>query len=139
MTIVFIIMKTTVTSTYVSDQGTQAINASTPPKIIMSGIRSFVFSQLKQNFNNEPNDEDVSMVTNGFIIFNQNSNRDMLTSRENLVEYLSDHNVSIEERKYVTDILLHIQRPNFITDSDIQRWRTLDTIAKTVFSLETDI
>jgi 6-phosphofructokinase len=128
-------MKTTITSTYVSNEGTQVINTSTPPEIIMNGIRSFVVSQLKQNLNNDPSEEDIRMVTNGFIMFNQTSNRDMLTSREKLAEYLNDDTVSIEERKYVSDILLHIQRPNFVTAYDLVRCSAVDGLGETVFSL----
>ena len=132
-------MKTTITSTYVSNEGTQVINTSTPPEIMMNGIRSFLVSQLKQNFNNDPSDEDIRMVTNGFVLFNQTSNRDMLTSREKLAEYLNDDTFSIEERKYVTDILLYIQKPNFITEYDLERCRALTSIGGNVFSLVLDV
>jgi len=129
-------MKTTITSTYVSNEGTQVINTSTPPEIIMNGIRSFIVSQLKQNLNNDPSEEDIRIVTNGFIMFNQTINRDMLTSREKLAEYLNDDTVSIEERKYVSYILLHIQRPNFVTAYDLDRCRAIASLGETVFSHE---
>jgi hypothetical protein len=132
-------MKTTITSTFVSNQGNQVINTSTPPEIIMNSIRSFIFSQLKQNFVNDPSDEDVRMVTNGFILFNQTGIRDMLTSREKLSEYLNDDTISVEERKYVTDILLYIQKPNFIIEYDLERCRALASIGGTAFSLVLDI
>lgn len=135
---IFTIMKTAITSTFLSNEGTQTINASVPTENIINGIHSFVFSQLKQN-NNDPNDEDVRMVTNGFILFNQHTNRDMLTSREKLREYLNDNANSIEERKYVADILLYIQKPNFLTDYDLERCRSLASIRGSVFSLTLDV
>ena len=132
-------MKTTITSTFVTNEGTQTVNTSTPPETILNCIRSFVVSQLKQNFNNDPSEEDILMVTNGFVLFNQTSNRDMLNSREKLAEYLNDDTISVEERKYVTDIILHVQRPNFFTEYDIARCRALTSIGGNAFSLSADM
>lgn len=131
-------MKTYIISTFVSNEGTQLVSTTPHREVIMNGIHSFVLSQLKHN-NNDPNDEDVRMVTNGFILFNQHTNRDMLTSREKLREYLNDNTISIEERKYVSDILLYIQKPNFLTDYELERGRALARIGGSVFSLTLDV
>ena len=52
--------------------------------------------------------------------------------------YLNDDMISLEERKYVTDILLYIQKPNFITEYDLEHCRALASIGGTAFSLGLD-
>ena len=49
----------------------------------------------------------------------------MLTSKDNLIKYFNNDDISVEEKLYFMDIILYIQKPKFITKNEVENLRTL--------------
>jgi hypothetical protein len=60
------------------------------------------------------------MYVNGFMLFNLHKNKSMLDSKDKLLQYLSNNQISMEEKNYFTDIALQIQRPRFLTQDEVK-------------------
>ena len=83
--------------------------------IIKDTIREFIISQHMHVFKVPPYKEVLTGYVNGFILFNLHKNKYMLKNKDELLKYISNNGISIEEKTYFTDIFLYNQRPNFLT------------------------
>jgi hypothetical protein len=60
----------------------------------------------------------ISYTHNGFFLFNLRKDKYMLNSKEELLQYCKDENVTLQEKLYFWDIFLFDQRPRFLTDDE---------------------
>jgi hypothetical protein len=92
-------------------------------------IRCFVQNQSMHTFGMPIADYILHLLTDGFVLFNLRSNKYMLNSKTELLNYIADENVELEEKLYFTDIFLYNQRPSFLSKDEheyIRACRTLD-------------
>lgn len=78
-------------------------------------VREFVRNQSMHTFGMPIADYILNAITDGFVLFNLRSNKNMLKSKDELLKYIADENVELEERLYFRDIFLYNQRPRFLT------------------------
>jgi len=64
----------------------------------------------------------------GFVLFNLRSNKYMLTSKTELLNYITDENVPVEEKLYFSDIFLYNQRPSFLSKDEHEYIRACRTL-----------
>lgn len=83
--------------------------------IIIDTIREFIISQHKHTFGAPPPKQVLGMYVNGFILFNLHKNKYMLTSKDELLKYINNDSISLEEKTYFENIFLYNQRPSFLT------------------------
>jgi hypothetical protein len=83
--------------------------------IIIDTIREFIISQHKHTFGAPPPKEVLGMYVSGFILFNLHKNKYMLNSKEELLKYVNNNSISLEEKTYFENIFLYNQRPSFLT------------------------
>jgi hypothetical protein len=92
-------------------------------------IRCFVQNQSMHTFGMPIADYILHLLTDGFVLFNLRGNKYMLNSKTELLNYIADENVELEEKLYFTDIFLYNQRPSFLSKDEheyIRACRTLD-------------
>jgi len=78
-------------------------------------IREFVQNQSTHTYGMPIAEYILNAITDGFVLFNLSSNKNMLKSKDELLKYIADENVSLEERLYFRDIFLYNQRPRFLS------------------------
>lgn len=83
--------------------------------IIIDTIREFIISQHKHTFGAPPPKQVLSMYVSGFILFNLHKNKHMLNSKDELLKYINNNSISLEEKTYFENIFLYNQRPSFLT------------------------
>ncbi len=83
--------------------------------IIKDTIREFIISQHKHTFGAPPPKQVLGMYVNGFILFNLHKNKYMLKSKDELLKYINNDSISLEEKTYFENIFLYNQRPSFLT------------------------
>ena len=83
--------------------------------IIIDTIREFIISQHLHTFGAPPPKQVLGMYVNGFILFNLHKNKYMLKNKDELLKYMNDTSISLEEKKYFSDFFLYTQRPKFLT------------------------
>lgn len=94
----------------------------------MLAIRCFVKNQSMHTFGMPIADYILHLLTDGFVLFNLRSNRYMLNSKTELLNYIADENVPLEERLYFTDIFLYNQRPSFLSKDEHEYIRACRTL-----------
>lgn len=94
----------------------------------MLAIRCFVQNQSLHTFGIRIADYILHLLTDGFVLFNLRSNKYMLNSKTELLNYIADENVPLEERLYFTDIFLYNQRPSFLTKDEHEYIRACRTL-----------
>jgi hypothetical protein len=123
---------TTVTSTFFFNDTNNDVNSKNPtyvdkeltPFLMVNTIRENIIDQFKYNFGAKPDEKNLQMMVDGFMLFNLHKNRDMLKSRENLINYVNDKRISLEEKLYFEDIVLYTQKPAFFTSDEIEQIRS---------------
>jgi hypothetical protein len=93
--------------------------------LIIDSIRQFIINQYTFIFKVAPHENILESLVNGYILFNQHKNKTMLASKDNLIKYFNNDDISVEEKLYFTDIILYIQKPKFITKNEIENLRAL--------------
>ena len=124
---------TTVKSTFFFNDANNNDNYYTPtqvdkeltPFLMVNTIRENIIDQFKFNFGVKPTEYNLQMMVNGFMLFNLHRNRDMLKSRESLINYVNDTRISMEEKNYFQSIVLYTQKPAFFTSDEIEQIRAL--------------
>jgi hypothetical protein len=112
---------TTITSTFFYDDGCDNyknptfVNKEFSTSIIMDTIRESISSQYLHTFGAKPHYSILENLVVGFVLFNLHKNKNMLKSKDELLKYINNNSVSLEEKSYFTDIFLYNQRPRFLT------------------------
>ena len=122
---------TTVTSTFFFNDANNNVNYKKPtyvdkeltPFLMVNTIRENIIDQFKYNFGAKPDVKNLQMRVDGFMLFNLHKNRDMLKSKEALINYVNDPRISLEEKMYFEDIVLYTQKPTFFTSDEIEQIR----------------
>jgi len=95
----------------------------------MLAIRSFVQNQSIHTFGMPIADYILHSIVNGFILFNLRSDKKyMLANKTELLKYIADENVSLEEKLYFWDIFLYNHRPSFLSRDEHEYIRACGTL-----------
>ena len=78
-------------------------------------IREFVQNQAMYTFGMPQAEHILNAIVDGFFLFNLRKDKYMLKSKDELLQYCKDENVTIQEKLYFWDIFLFNQRPDFLT------------------------
>lgn len=109
----------TINSTFFYDNETPTITKKElPTSIIMDTIRDSISSQYLHTFGAKPDHRNLEMLLDGFVLFNLHKNKNMLNSKDELLKYLNNKGVSLEEKLYFYDIYLYNQRPKFLFEEE---------------------
>ncbi len=85
------------------------------PTIILDTIREFISSQHLYTFGVKPQETQMCVLVDGFVLFNLHKNKYMLKNKDELLKYMNDTSISLEEKTYFSDFFLYNQRPKFLT------------------------
>lgn len=127
---------TTVTSTFFFNDVNNNDNYNNPtyidkeltPFLMVNTIRENIIDQYKYNFGEKPVEKNLQMMVDGFMLFNLHKNKDMLKSREALINYVNDPRISLEEKMYFQEIILYTQKPAFFTSDEIEQIRAVGNL-----------
>jgi hypothetical protein len=127
---------TTVTSTFFFNDINNNDNYINPTYIdkeltsflMRDTIRENIIDQYKYNFGEKPVEKNLQMMADGFMLFGLHKNKDMLKSRENLINYVNDTRISLEEKMYFQDIILYTHKPAFFTSDEIEQIRAIGNL-----------
>jgi hypothetical protein len=113
---------TTITSTFFYDEdgcdnckNPTFVNKEFSTSIIMDTIRESISSQYLHTFGAKPHYSILENLVAGFVLFNLHKNKNMLKSKDELLKYINNSSISLEEKLYFKDIFLYSQRPKFLT------------------------
>ena len=88
--------------------------------IIVDTIRESITSQYLHTFGVKPKESKLNMLADGFVLFNLHKNKYMLKNKDELLKYMDNTTIPIEEKLYFSDIFLYNQRPNFLTFDELE-------------------
>jgi len=91
-------------------------------------VREFVQNQSIYRYGMPIAEHILNAIVNGFFIFNLRKDKNMVKSKDELLKYIADENVSLEERLYFRDIFLYNQRPRFLTFDEHEYIRACGTL-----------
>lgn len=120
----------TIDSTYFYDGGCNncenptIIRKEFSSSIIMDTIRESISNQHLHTFGVKPHENNLEMLVDGFVLFNLHKNKNMLKSKDELLKYINNKSISIEEKAYFMDIFLYSQRPKFLTFEEHEHIRS---------------
>jgi len=83
--------------------------------IILDTIRESISSQHLYTFGVKPRENQLDLLVDGFVLFNLHKNKYMLKNKDELLKYMNNTSISLEEKTYFSDIYLYTQRPKFLT------------------------
>jgi hypothetical protein len=92
--------------------------------IILDTIRESITSQHLYTFGVKPQESQLDVLVNGFVLFNLHKNKYMLKNKDELLKYMNNASISLEEKTYFSDIYLYTQRPRFLTFDEHEYIRT---------------
>jgi hypothetical protein len=78
-------------------------------------IREFVQNQAMYIFGMPQAEHILNAIVDGFLLFNLRKDKYMLKSKDDLLQYCKDENVTLQEKLYFRDIFLYNQTPNFLS------------------------
>jgi hypothetical protein len=81
-------------------------------------IREFVQNQAMYIFGMRQAEHILNAIVDGFLLFNLRKDKYMLKSKDDLLQYCKDENVTLQEKLYFWDIFLYNQPPNFLSDDE---------------------
>jgi chromatin remodeling complex protein RSC6 len=81
-------------------------------------IREFVKNQSMHTYGMPIAEYIENAIVDGFFLFNLRKDKYMVNSKQELLNYNADENVSLEEKLYFWDIFLYNQRPDFLSDDE---------------------
>ncbi len=108
----------TINSTFFYDNDLKnptIIKKELSPSIIMDTIRECISSQHLYTFGVKPHETQLYLLVDGFVLFNLHKNKYMLKNKDELLKYMNDTSISLEEKTYFSDFFLYTQRPKFLT------------------------
>lgn len=108
----------TINSTFFYDNNSKnptIIKKEFSTSIIMDTIRESIISQYLYTFRVKPQETQLDMLVDGFVLFNLHKNKYMLKNKHELLKYMNDTSISLEEKTYFSDFFLYNQRPKFLT------------------------
>ena len=91
-------------------------------------VREFVQNQSIYRYGMPIAEHILNAIVNGFFIFNLRKDKNMVKSKDELMKYITDENVSLEERLYFRDIFLYNQRPRFLSFNEHEYIRACGTL-----------
>jgi len=91
------------------------IEKESPERI---AIREFVQNQAMYTFGMLQAEHILNAIVDGFLLFNLRKDKYMLKSKDDLLRYCKDENVTIQEKLYFWDIFLFNQKPEFLSDDE---------------------
>ena len=92
-------------------------------------IREFVKNQTLNTFGMPIAEYILHSIVNGFILFNLRSDKKyMLANKTELLKYIADENVPLEEKLYFQDIFLYNHRPYFLSKDEHEYIRACGTL-----------
>ena len=118
----------TISSTFFYDNNQEnpiIKNTEISSYIVIDTIRSFIRDQFKCNFGAIPSEYLLEMLVNGFMLFNLHKNKYPLHNKPNLIKYVNDTSISLEEKAYFTEIVLYTQKPDFLSDDEVEKIRAV--------------
>jgi hypothetical protein len=83
--------------------------------IILDTIRESIIGQHLYTFRVKPQERQLDVLVDGFVLFNLHKNKYMLKNKDELLKYTNNASISLEEKTYFSDIYLYTQRPKFLT------------------------
>ncbi len=93
------------------------------PYIIVDTIRQSLIEQYEYTFGAKPHTSVLESMVDGFVLFNLHKNKYMLKRKTDLLKYVKDKTISLEEKDYFLNIILYNQRPRFLTFDEHQYLR----------------
>lgn len=81
-------------------------------------IREFVQNQAMYIFGMRQGEHILNAIVDGFLLFNLRKDKYMLKSKDDLLQYCKDENVTLQEKLYFWDIFLYNQPPKFLSDDE---------------------
>jgi len=91
-------------------------------------VREFVQNQTTHTYGMPIAEYILNAIVNGFFLFNLRKDKNMVKSKDELLKYIADENVSLEERLYFRDIFLYNQRPRFLSFDEHEYIRACGTL-----------
>ena len=92
-------------------------------------VREFVKNQTMNTFGMPIAEYILNSIVNGFFLFNLRSDKKyMLANKTELLKYIADENVPLEEKLYFQDIFLYNQRPSFLSKNEHEYIRACGTL-----------
>jgi hypothetical protein len=88
------------------------IEKESPERI---AIREFVQNQAMYIFGMHQAEHILNAIVDGFFLFNLRKDKYMLKSKDDLLKYIADENVTLQEKLYFWDIFLYNQKPDFLS------------------------
>jgi len=88
------------------------IEKESPERI---AIREFVQNQAMYTFGMPQAEHILNAIVDGFLLFNLRKDKYMLKSKDDLLQYCKDENVTLQEKLYFWDIFLFNQKPEFLS------------------------
>jgi hypothetical protein len=88
------------------------IEKESPERI---AIREFVQNQAIYIFGMHQAEHILNAIVDGFFLFNLRKDKYMLKSKDDLLKYIADENVTLQEKLYFWDIFLYNQKPDFLS------------------------
>lgn len=92
--------------------------------IILDTIRESISAQHLYTFGVKPQEAQLDVLVDGFVLFNLHKNKYMLKNKDELLKYMNNTSISLEEKTYFSDIFLYAQRPRFLTFDEHEYIRT---------------
>jgi hypothetical protein len=96
--------------------------------IIFQTIAEDISSYYKYTFGEQPTFEALHRLVNGYVLFNLHKNKYMLNSKVELLKYINNGSISIEEKDYFLNIFLYKQKPSFLTLYELECIRACGTL-----------
>ena len=78
-------------------------------------LREFAQSHAMYIFGMPQQEHILNAIVDGFVLFNLRKDKYMLKSKDELLQYCKDENVTLQEKLYFWDIFLYDQKPDFLT------------------------
>ena len=115
-----------ISATYFYDDNTpHVVKKELTSYIIVDTISEFINNQYEYIFGVKPDNKVLIMLTEGYILFNLHKNKYMLNNKTELIKYIANNSISIEEKDYFTNIFLFIQRPKFLSADEHEYIRAM--------------
>ena len=78
-------------------------------------VREFAHSHAMYIFGMPQQEHILNAIVDGFFLFNLRKDKYMLKSKDDLLQYCKDENVTLQEKLYFWNIFLYNQKPDFLT------------------------
>ena len=113
-----------INATYFYNRGSNGSNTPTfvekefSTGIIFDTIRESISNQYEHTFGAKPDYRILNTLVDGFVLFNLHKNKYMLKNKNELLKYVKNPSISLEETTYFMDIFLYNQRPKFLSEDE---------------------